>query len=159
MVKIAFGDGEDPVFFLEPVELAEIVFHLLTEKVRHLDRAVTFLCFRRSNHILSMHALIGLVDPYRFLLKVKVRRSKRQQLTFTDSAPIQHLKCVIGTRLLHHHFCKLLVFLRCPEQHFLVLFGAHVANLRCRISLQFIVADSMVENGTQLIVQRFQIRC
>ena len=106
-----------------------------------------------------MHTLIGFVDPYRFLLKVKVCRSKCQQLSFTDSAPVQHLKCVIGTGLLHHHFGKLLIFLRCPEQHFLVLFGAHVADLCCRISLQFIVADSMVEDGTQLIVQRFQIRC
>ena len=49
---------KDTVFLFESVEHAEILLHLLAEKMRHFGGTVTFLCFRRSNHIFSLQALI-----------------------------------------------------------------------------------------------------
>ena len=73
-MKIAFRYRKDTVFLFESVEHTEIFLHFLTEKMRHFNGAVAFLCFRRSNHIFSVQTLIGLVDRDRFLVKDVYKR-------------------------------------------------------------------------------------
>ena len=48
------GQGEDAAVRFQPVELLEIVLHLVAEKVWHLDHAVAFLRFRRSDNVLAL---------------------------------------------------------------------------------------------------------
>ena len=55
VMKVAFRYCKDTVFLFEAVEHTEIFLHLLTEKMRHFDSAVAFLCFRRGNHIFVHH--------------------------------------------------------------------------------------------------------
>ena len=45
-----------------------------------------------------------------------------------------------------------------PAFHFNALFTAHIANRSCRVFCKLVVADCMVENRTQLIMYRFQVR-
>ena len=104
-----------------------------------------------------MQTLIGLVDRDRFLVKVEVRRSQRQQLALTDTAPVEHFKGVKGNWLVHHLKGKLLIFLFRPEQHFPVFLAAHISHLCGGIGAQLVVAHSMVEDSGKLIVQRLQI--
>mgnify|MGYP002508753381 CR=1 FL=1 len=51
MVEIAFRDGENAVFLLDPVEHPQVVPHFVTEKIGHLDSTIAFLGFRGGNHI------------------------------------------------------------------------------------------------------------
>lgn len=72
---------------------------------------------------------------------------------FSDAAPVEHLECVVGGRLVHHHLGKFQVLLLCPEQHFLILFPAHIANLAGRIGFQVVMLYSMVEDGAKLGIE------
>ena len=60
-------------------------------------------------------------------------------------------------RGVHHSIHHLQKFLLCPELHLGCFFFAHASGLCGRVALQTVVADSMVENGTHLIVDGFEI--
>lgn len=49
-VQIALVDGEDTVFLFQPVLHLEELLHFLTEKIGHLNGAVTFLGLGRGYH-------------------------------------------------------------------------------------------------------------
>ena len=72
VMKIAFRYRKNTVFFLQAIEHTKILLHFLTEKMRHFNRAVAFLCFRCSNHIFAVQTLIGFVNRDRFLIKVEI---------------------------------------------------------------------------------------
>ena len=48
------GQREDAAVRFQSVKLLEIVLHLVTEEVRHLDHAVAFLRFRRGDNVLAL---------------------------------------------------------------------------------------------------------
>ena len=85
-------------------------------------------------------------------LKIEICRGQSQQLALTDARPVKHLKCVVGNRLVHHFFRKFLVFLFRPEQHLPPFLCPHVSGFRCRIGVEIVKPDSVVENGAELIV-------
>lgn len=157
VMKVAFRYRKDTGFLFESVEHTKILLHFFTEKMRHFNGTVAFLCFRRGNHIFPVQTLIGLIDRNRFLVKVEVRRSQRQQLALTDTAPVEHFKGVKGNGLIHHLKGKLLIFLFRPEQHFPVLLASHISYLCGWIGSQLVVAHNVIEDSRKLIVQRLQI--
>ena len=128
-VEIAFADGEHPAVRLHSIELLEVVLEFITEELRHLDHAVTLGCFRRSDHILLFEPLVRLIDGNGALFKVKICWGQGQQLSLTDTAPVQYLKGVEGQRLVPHGFRKAGVLLPGPEQHLLSFLRPHVARL------------------------------
>ena len=129
------GQREDAAVRFQSVKLLEIVLHLVTEEVRHLDYAIAFLRFRSSNNVLALQALIGFIDAERFLLKIEVRRRQCQQLTLADTAPVQDFKGVVQHGLVHHGVDEFEVFFLRPEQHFLRLLAAHIPGLCSGIDL------------------------
>ena len=151
------GQREDAAVRFQPIKLLEIVLYLVAEKVRHLDHAVAFLRFRRGDNVFALQALIGFIDAERFLLKIKVRRRQRQQLTLADAAPIQDFKCVVQHGLIHHGVDEFEVFFLRPEQNFLWLFAAHIPGFRGGIDLQAVILDGMVENAAQLRMDVLEI--
>ncbi len=85
MVEIAFRDGENAVFLLDPVEHPQVVPHFVTEEIGHFDGTIAFLGFRGGNHILAVEPLVGLADFHRPGLKVEVRRGEGQQLSLSKA--------------------------------------------------------------------------
>ena len=156
-MEIAFADGEHPAVRLHSIELLEVVLQLITEELRHLDHAVTLGCFRRSDHILLIEPLVRLIDGDGALFKVKICQGEGQQLSLTDTAPVQYLKGVEGQRLIHHSLKKAGVFLSGPEQHLLSFLRPHVARLPGWIDIQTVKSGSMVENGAKLVVNCLQV--
>ena len=49
-----FGQWKNTAVRFQPIKLLEIVLHLVTEEVRHLDHAVAFLRFRRGDNVLAL---------------------------------------------------------------------------------------------------------
>ena len=88
-VKIAFADGEHPAVRLHSIELLEVVLEFITEELWHLDHAVTLGRFRRSDHILLIEPLVRLIDGDGALFEVKICWGQGQQLSLTDTAPVQ----------------------------------------------------------------------
>ena len=101
--------------------------------------------------------LIGLADLDSAALKIEIRRRQRQQFSFADACPVEHLKGVVGNRLVHHLLSKFLIFFFRPEQHLPPFLCPHVSGFRCRIGVEIVKPDSVVENGAELIVQRLEI--
>ena len=62
-----------------------------------------------------------------------------------DTAPVKHLKGVVGDGLVHHRLGKFQVLRLCPEQNLLSLFATHIPSLGGEVRLQAIVFDRMVE--------------
>ena len=156
-VEIAFADGKHPAVRLHAVELLEVVLKLVTEKLGHLDHPVALGRFGRGNDILLVEPLVRLVDGEGAFLEVKVRRGQGQQLTLSDTAPVQDFKGVERQRLVHHSLGKLGVFLPGPEQHLLSFFCPHVARLPGRVDIQAVKPSSMIENGAKLIVNGLKV--
>ena len=48
------GQRKDAAVRFQSVKLLEIVLHLVTEEVRHLDYAIAFLRFRRGDNVLTL---------------------------------------------------------------------------------------------------------
>ena len=59
--------------------------------------------------------------------------------------------------IVHHSVSKFQILRFRPEQHFPALGLAHIAYLGGGVGFQLVVPDCMVENGAQLIVERFQV--
>ena len=156
-VEIAFADGEHPAVRFHAVELLEVVLEFITEELRHLDHAVTLGRFGGSNDILLIEPLVRLIDGNGALFKVKICWGQGQQLSLTDTAPVQYLKGVEGQRLVHHGLRKAGVFLSGPEQHLLSFLRPHVARLPGWIDIQTVKSGSMVENGAKLVVNCLQV--
>ena len=157
MVEIAFCNGENAVFLLDPVEHSQVVPHFVTEEIGHFNGTIAFLGFRSGNHILAVEPLIGLVDLHRPGLKVEVRRGEGQQLPLPNTAPVEHFKGVVGEGLVHHGLRKPLILRLCPEQHFLSLLRPHVPSFGGGVGTKLIEADSVVENGAELVVQGLEV--
>ena len=138
VMKIAFCDFKQTVNLADPVELFHIVLHFFAEKLRHLDRPVTFRRFLVSDDVPATDTLIGFADRDRLPVKIEIRRGQRQQFTLPDAAPIQHFKGIERNRLVHHFGGKLLIFLFRPEQHLPAFLIAHISGLRCRICPQIV---------------------
>ena len=128
-MKIAFCDFKQTVILADPVELFHIVLHFFAEKLRHLDRPVTFRRFRVSDDVPATDTLIGFADRDRLPVKIEICRGQRQQFSLTDAAPVQHFKSIEGNRLVHHFFGEFLVFLLRPEKHFSCFGLSHIADL------------------------------
>ena len=48
------GQWEDAAVRFQSVKLLEIILYFVTEKVRHLNHAVAFLCLRRGDNVLAL---------------------------------------------------------------------------------------------------------
>ena len=156
-VEIALGDGEHPVIRPDPVEHLDVILDFLGQKLRHGDDPIALFRLRGGNQVLAVQPLIGLVDGHGALLKVKVRRGQGQQLPLSDTAPVEHLKGIEGQRLVHHHLGKFQVLLLGPEHHLPVFLLAHAACLLAGVLPEVVVPNRVVEDGTELIVDRFQV--
>ncbi len=156
-VEIAFTDGKHPAIRLHPIELPEVVLEFITQELRHLDHPIALGRFGGGNDILLVEPLVRLVDGEGAFLEVKVRRGQGQQLTLSDTAPVQDFKGVERQRLVHHSLGKLGVLLSGPEQHFFPFFHPHVARLPSRVDIQTVKSGSVVENGAKLIVNRLKV--
>lgn len=102
VMKVAFRDFKQPVILADPVELFHIVLHFFAEKLRHLDRPVTFRRFRVGDDVPATDTLIGFADRDRLPVKIEICRGQRQQFSLTDAASVQHFKSIEGNRLVHH---------------------------------------------------------
>ena len=123
----------------------------------HRNDPIAFFGFRSGNQILTVQSLIGLADRNGTFLKIEVRRSEGQQFPFPDTTPIEHLKNIVGERLVHHGLGKFQILGLCPKQHLPVFLLPHAPSLFAWIVSEIVIADSMVKNSAQLIVDRFQI--
>lgn len=97
VIEIILCDRKDAIL-LHPIEGLDVFLHFLTEEFGHLDRANVLLCLRCSDHVLSVEPLVGFVDGYSSGFEVEVSGRQRQQLALADSAPVEHLKSVVGHR-------------------------------------------------------------
>ena len=73
MVQIAFGNMKQSGIIGKTVKHSKIIFHLVTEKLRQIYHTIAFLCFRGSDDILAIDALVGFADCQLTLYKVKIR--------------------------------------------------------------------------------------
>ena len=156
-VEIAFADWEHPAVRLHAVELLEVVLQLVTEELGHLDHPVALGRLGGGDDILLVEPLVRLVDGEGAFLKVKVRRGQGQQLALANTAPVQNFKGIEGQRLVHHGLGKPGILLTGPEQHFLSFFRPHVSRLPGWVEVQTVKPGSVVENGAELIVNRFKV--
>lgn len=156
-VQTVLGTSEDPVIRLHRIKHFQIILHFFNKKIRHLYGTIALGSFRIGDHIPAFEPLIGLGDGNCLSLEIKVGRGQGQQLTFPDTAPVQHFKCVVKLGIVHGLLGELPVFLLRPELHFLGSCLAHITDLGSRIGRKSIVFAGMVENGTDLIVGGFQI--
>ncbi len=156
-MQIAFGDGEHPVVFANVIEHFEVVLHFIRQELRHSDDPVAFLGLRRSNQVLTVQPLVRLTDGNGTFLKIEVRWSEGQQFPFPDTTPIEHLKSIVGERLVHHGLGKFQILRFRPKQHLPVFLLSHASGLFAGIVPEVVVADSVIEDGAQLIVNCFQI--
>ena len=157
MLQIGFGKWEYPLIRCQGIIHLKVIPHLFTEKLRHYNDPVAFRCFRRSNNVLLFHPVVRFIDPHRLFLKIKICRCEGKQLPFPDSGPVQHLKGIIGSRLVHHCLSKFQILFLCPEFHFLWNLFSHTSCLSCRIAGQIIIVHRMIENCCKLCLNRFQI--
>lgn len=101
--------------------------------------------------------LVGFVDGYGSSFEVEVSGRQRQQLALADSAPVEHLKSVVRHRFIHDGLREPLVFLLRPELHFLRFLAPDVPHLGCRIALQPVVPDCVVQDRHQLVMDTLEI--
>ena len=156
-MEIALGDSKHPVIWPDSVEHFEIVLNFIRQKLRHGDDAVAFLCLWGGNQVLAVQPLIGFIDGYSAFLKIEISGRERQQLSFPDSAPVEHFKSVEGLRLVHHRLGKFQILFLGPEHHLSVFLLAHAACLLAGILPEVVVPHRMVKNGTELVVDGFEI--
>ena len=154
-MEIALGDGEHPVIRPDPVEHLDVILDFLGQELRHGDDPIALFRLRGGNQVLTVQTLIGLVDGHSALLKVKIRWGQGKQFPLPDTAPVEHLKGVEGQWLVHHHLGKFQVLLLGPEHHLPVFLLAHAACLLAGIFPKVVVPNRVVEDGTELIVDRF----
>ena len=79
-MEIVLTDRENALLLVRAVKHPDVVLHLLTEKLRHLDDPVALRRLRTGDDILSLEPLIGFVDGYGAVFKIKIRCAQRQQL-------------------------------------------------------------------------------
>ena len=128
-VEIVLADGENALLLIWTVKHPNVVLHLLTEKLRHLDDPVALGRFGTGDDILPLKPLIGFADGHGAVFKIKIRCAQRQQLPLSDTAPVKHLEGVVGDGFVHHCLGKFQVLRLCPEQHLLSLFATHIPSL------------------------------
>ena len=145
---------KDTVLFFNPCDYNSFISH---RNCGILIVRVALFRFLRSNHILPFQTLIGFIDCDCFLIKVEIcRKLTARPLGYRTSKSIS--KAQKGNRLVHH-----------LKREFLVFFLVQNSILPCVPHVPYfpplpqdwnavLIADSVIENGGQLIVQRFQIR-
>ena len=148
MVEVAFRNGENAVCRLHGVQALDVVLHFLTEESGHLNDPVALGRLGVGDNVLALDTLVGFRDGNRLLLKVEVCRGEGQQLPLPNTAPVEHIKGVVGEGLVHHGVGKFQILFLRPEQHFTPFLHPHVPGLGRRIDLEAVVADSMVKEGT-----------
>ena len=156
-VEIALSDSKHPIMRPNAVEHFEIVLDFICQKLRHGDDAVALFRLGGSNQVLAIQPLVRLVDRYGALLEVKICWGQSQQLPLSDTAPVEHLKGVEGQRLVHHHLGKFQVLFLGPEHHLPVFLFAHAPGLFTGILPQIVIPHRVIEDGGELVVDRFQV--
>ena len=74
MIDKVLRDRKYPLIRLHPIELPQIILHLLAEELRHLDRPVALDRFRARNDILALHPVVGLADRDCLRFEIEVCR-------------------------------------------------------------------------------------
>ena len=95
-MEIALGNSEHSVVWPDSVEHLDVILDFFGQKLRHGNDPIALFRLWGSNQVLAVQPLIGFVDGNGTLLEVKVRRGQSQQLPFSDTAPVEHLKGVEG---------------------------------------------------------------
>lgn len=152
-----FGHGKGPVGGPQVIYHGKIVLDLLAEKGRHGDGAYALFGLGRCDAVLPFAAVVGFGNVDLLLFEVEILPGQRQQLPLPDAAPVEHLKAVVGDRLIHHGLGKAAVFLFRPDAHLAALLLTDSAGHPGRILRQLVEAHGMIEDGAKLIVKGFQI--
>ena len=97
-----FGEGKDSLVRFRLVERLDVILHFVADVLRHLNGSIALFRLGRRDDVLTIQAGIRLADGHGSLLKIEVGRGQRQQLALTESAPVQHFKCVVREGLVHN---------------------------------------------------------
>ena len=157
VIEIVLCDREDTILLLHSIEGLHVFLHFLTEEFGHPDRPNALLRLRCSDHVLLVEPLVGLADGHGTRFEVEVPGCQRQQLALANAAPVKHLEGIVGHRFIHDGFCEPLVFLLRPELHFLRFLAPNIPHLGCRIALQSVVPNRMVQDRHQLVMDTLEI--
>ena len=130
--------------------------HAITEAFANGAEKVWVDPDRRNAKAIALYKRLGFSErPFpEYLLSSSMTGYVYMELNAT---PVKHFKSIEGNGLVHDCKGKLLIFLLCPEEHFPASGFTHIADLRRRILMQPVILHSVIENGAELIVQRFQI--
>ena len=156
-VEIALGDGEHPVIRSDAVEHFDVVLDFLGQKLGHGNNPIALFRLRSGNQILAVQPLVRLIDRHGTLLEVKVRWGQSQQLSFPDTAPVEHLKGIEGQWLVHHYLSKFEKLLFSPEHHLPIFLFSHAACLLAGILPEVVVPNRVVEDGAELVMDRLEV--
>ena len=157
-VQTILCTGEDPFIRLYRIQHFQVILHFFYKKIRHLYGTIALGSLRIGDYIPAFQPLIGFGDRHCLTLEVKVSRSQCQQLTFPNTAPVQHFKGVVELGILHGLLRKLTVVILGPDFHFLGSGLTHIANFCGGIGYKSVVFAGVIENRADLIVDGFQIR-
>ena len=97
-----FGEGKDSLVRFRLVERLDVIPHFVADVLRHLNGSIALFRLGRRDDVLTIQAGIRLADGHGSFLKIEVGRGQRQQLALTESAPVQHFKCVVREGLVHN---------------------------------------------------------
>ena len=136
-----------PILWLWSIKTFFVVPNVICQKLRNIDSAVAFWCFRRCNDIFSFQALIGFADGDNLSIQVHISEGKSQQLTNADSCPEKDLKRQPRNPFIHQTVSKLLKLILCPDFHLICLGFPHTASLAAGIVFQLIIFDCIVEDS------------
>ena len=155
---LSAGTNLDTIHTFDCVKVAsEKNFSSVLVPLRYEKEPIALFRLGGSNQVLSVQPLVRFVDRHSALLKVKIRWGQGQKLPLPDAAPIKHLKGVEGQLLVHHHLRKFQVLLLGPEHHLPVFLISHAVRLLARIFSEVVVPNRVVEDGAELVMDRFQV--
>lgn len=153
-VQVTLSNGKHSVLQLNIIEHFQIVLNLIRKELRHFDGAVAFLGFGRSDQILTVQPLVGLIDGHGTLFKIKVgwcKASSSPSQIPTSTAFQRHRRTVAypSWRL------RISGILPLSRKAFLDFSFCPYCQPFAGIFSEIIVPHCMVENGTELIVDSF----
>ena len=91
-------------------------------------------------------------------LQIYIIDFQRQQFPDPHPGPEQNLKCQPGFPLIDNTVGKCIEFLFGPEAHLISFAFSHTARGPARIVLQSIIADRVIKNCAELVIDGLQIR-
>lgn len=154
--EVMLREWEQPVIRSDVVERCHVLQQLCRQLRGHRNHPAALWRLRLRDDLLAVDALEGLRDGQRPGVQVQVPRREGQQLAYPQAGPEQHRQPGPGREL-----ADLLMdgreLLDGPEVHLVRVFLPDATGQAGRIDLEAVVADGVVEDGADLIVNGLDV--